>query len=100
MTRTVAGMALALGLISACPTWAAPPTITATTPFGVRRGVAAEVKIDGTNLKGTPELVAPFGVKFATPTATATNADAAHWKFTLEVDPDTAVGVYPIRVKT
>src|SRR3954462_2067205 len=98
MTRTLAGMAVALGLVSAGAAWAGPPTTTATSPFGARRGVATELTVDGTHLKGTPELIAPFGVTLGSPATT--NADAGHWKTTITVAPETAVGVYPIRVCT
>ena len=39
MTRTLAGLAVALGLVSAGLGLGRPAQITATTPFGVRRGV-------------------------------------------------------------
>jgi hypothetical protein len=98
MTRNLAGLALALALIWAGPAGAAPPTIKGTTPFGTCRGVATEVTFEGTNLKGTAELVAPFGFTVQSPSGP--NADAAHWKATFTVAPDTALGAYPIRVRT
>ena len=98
MTRTLAGLAVASAGLSAGSASAAPPTIKGTTPFGACRGVATEVTFEGTNLKGTPELVAPFGVTLQP--AAAPNADAAHWKATITVAPETALGVYPIRVRT
>jgi hypothetical protein len=98
MTRTLAGLAVALAGISAGSAWAAPPTLKGTTPFGVTRGVATEVTFEGTNLKGSPELIAPFGVTVQPPSGP--NTDAAHWKATINVAPDTALGAYPIRVRT
>src|SRR3954447_4377092 len=98
MTRPLAGLAVALGLATAAHAWAAPPTISGSTPYGVRRGEAAEVTFDGKDLKGSPELIAPFRLTL-TP-STSPNADAAHWKAKLVVAPETAVGVYPIRVRT
>src|SRR5207248_3086708 len=73
-------------------------TINAASPFGVRRGDLTTVTFDGANLKGSPELVAPFRATLTPPSAP--NTDAGHWKATLVVDPETAVGVYPIRVRT
>lgn len=100
MTRTLAGWAVAMGLALApdATSWAAPPTIAATSPFGVRRGGATEVTFDGTNLKGNPELVAPPGIKITS--RSAPNGDASRWNATVTAAPDTAVGVYPIRVMT
>src|SRR5947209_1608320 len=98
MTRTLAGLALALAAISAGSAAAAPPTIKGTVPFGAPRSLATEVTFDGANLKGTPELVAPFGFKVEP--AAGPNADAAHWKATITVAADAALGAYPIRVRT
>ena len=57
---------------------------------------------DGTHLKGTPELIAPFGVTVSTPAPE--NADDAHWTATITVAPDTAVNARqvfpPIRSET
>src|SRR3954466_15561018 len=60
MTRPLAGLAVALGLATAANTLAAPPTISGSSPYGVRRGEAAEVTFDGKDLKGNPEIIAPF----------------------------------------
>jgi hypothetical protein len=99
MTRSLAGLALVLAWISSAgPAGAAPPTIKATVPFGACRGTPTEVTIEGTNLKGTPELVAPFGFTMQPPSSP--NADAGHWKATFTVADDTAIGAYPIRVRT
>jgi hypothetical protein len=100
MTRSFAGLAIALAWIgiSAGPAGAAPPTLKATTPFGACRGGATEVTFEGTNLKGTPELIAPFGFTVQSPAGS--NADATHWKVTFTVAPDVALGAYPIRVRT
>jgi hypothetical protein len=99
MTRSLSGLTVALGLLSAAAgAWAAPPTLKGSAPLGARRGVATEVTFEGTNLKGAVELVAPFPVERAAPSGP--NADAAHWKATLVVPPETAVGVYPVRVRT
>ena len=55
MTRTLAGLAVcARPRYPAASAWAAPPTIKATTPFGVTRGVATEVTFNGDNLTGNP----------------------------------------------
>jgi hypothetical protein len=100
MTRSLAGLGLAVALawIGPGPASAAPPTLKATVPFGACRGVATEVTFEGTNLKGTPALVAPFAFTQSTPAAP--NADAAHWKATITVAPGAALGNYPVRVRT
>ena len=77
---------------------AAPPKIEGVTPFGVQRGVAFEVTLTGQNLAGNPRLIAPFGFQLA-PTPPA-GSDATHAKFGVTAAPDTAIGVYPIRVAT
>src|SRR5689334_12330265 len=93
MTRSLAGLALVLAWISSAgPAGAAPPTIKATVPFGVCRGTPTEVTIEGTNLKGTPELVAPFAFTIQPPSGP--NADAGHWKATFTVAADAALGAY------
>jgi len=56
------------------------------------------VTIDGTNLNGIPEIVAPF--VYAQTSPPVPNGDGKHWKATLTIAPDTALGVYPIRVRT
>jgi hypothetical protein len=98
VNRTVAGSAVVLCLTLPTLARAAAPTIKGTTPVGVQRGASTEVTVDGTHLKGTPELIAPFA--FTSTVAEAPNADAGHWKTTINVAPGTAVGVYPIRVRT
>jgi hypothetical protein len=98
VTRTLAGLAIALAWTAADPAWAAPPTLKGTTPFGACRGTATEVTFEGTSLKGTPELVAPFGFTVQAPASP--NADAAHWKTTITVAPGTALGAYPVRLRT
>ncbi len=98
MNRTLAGLAMALAGIAAGSAAAAPPTVKGTTPFGVTRDVATEVTFEGSNLKGAPELVAPFG--FTVKPAAGPNTDAAHWKVSITVAPDSPMGAYPIRVRT
>ncbi len=75
---------------------AAPPQINGITPFGVKRGEPSEITINGANLTGNPKLVAPFKFVVVPPGA----GDAGNWKPKLNVDPQTPVGVYPIRVLT
>lgn len=100
MTRLLAGLAVAFGLtlVVNAPALAAPPQINGIVPFGVQRGTATEVTVNGTNLGGNPRLLAPFGVTAAVPPAGA--PDPANWKVKLTVDPAAAVGVYPVRVQT
>ena len=74
------------------------PRIDSISPIGVQRGSLAEINISGANLGGSVELIAPFGIKFATPAAP--NKEAGKWSFKATVDPATPIGVYLIRLKT
>ncbi|MHC5540711.1 hypothetical protein ACYOEI_21030, partial [Singulisphaera rosea] len=98
MNRFHVGLVAALGLISAATAWADPPLIQETTPFGVRKGEATEVTIAGANLAGNPQLIAPFA--FQAEPIPAASPNPAAWKFKINVQGDTPLGVYPIRVKT
>ncbi len=97
MRREIIGMALLLGLFQGPGVLAAPPLIKDITPAGVQRGVAMPVSISGADLTGNPRVIAPFGFQVKEP---APKSDASTWKLTLVVNPDVAVGVYPIRVQT
>lgn len=96
MVRKPIGLATLIGLTLSVPTWAAPPEIKGTTPFGVQKGVVTEVTITGANLASHPELVAPFPVVIAP----SEGSDAANWKLKVTVPPETPLGTYPIRVRT
>jgi hypothetical protein len=89
-----------LALILALPASvsAEPPRLTGTSPLGVERGKATDVTIQGSGLKESPRLLAPF--EFRTAASAASRSDAARWNVTLTVDPRVAAGVYPIRVVT
>jgi len=95
MPRPGPGLLIGWLAIAATAAQAAPPTIGSTKPLGVQRGVATEVTIAGTNLTGNPRLVAPFGAEVV-----PVSGDGAKWTFRLTAAADTAVGVYPIRVRT
>ena len=92
---------LLAGLVQAFGTdaMAAPPQIANIAPLGVRRGVANEVTISGSNLAGNPRLIAPFHFQIE-PIPAPVKSDAANWKIKLTVAADVAVGVYPIRIQT
>ena len=94
--RRAVDLALVLSLLAAAPAAAAAPQIKDITPSGVRRGGPAEVVVSGAGLAGNPRLIAPF----ASRSETVKGSDASAWKLKLTVDPDVAVGVYPIRVQT
>lgn len=83
-------------VLSATNALADPPKLNGTSPFGVRRGEPTELTIQGGNLGGNPELVAPFAFK-AEP---AEKSDGGNWRLKITVAPETPLGVYPIRVKT
>src|SRR5262245_32926721 len=74
------------------------PRLTGSTPVGVQRGKATDVTIQGSGLKDSPRLFAPFPFRIEA-TAGAGSEDAK-WKVTLLVDRGVAAGVYPIRVVT
>ena len=76
---------------------AAPPQISGSAPFGVKRGETVEVNFNGGNLGGNPRLVAPFSFKAE---AVEKGVEPSSWKFKLTADPSTAIGVYPIRILT
>jgi hypothetical protein len=101
MTRSTAGLAVVLGLtLGLTPSLvrAAPPQLKETSPLGLQKGVEADLTLSGSNLTGHPQLVAPFAF---TPSAEALpGSDASNWKLKLTVAPETAIGVYPIRVRT
>ena len=80
-TRTRAVAVLLSGLIHAfgAEARAASPQIANIAPLGVRRGVANEVTISGSNLAGNPRLIAPFHFQVEPSPATA-KSDAANWK--------------------
>ena len=67
-------------------------------PYGVQRGTATEVTIQGANLAGNPRLIASVPVVVEPPSEP--KEDAANWVAKLTVDPSVPVGVYPIRVAT
>ncbi len=92
---------LLAGLVQAFGTeaMAAPPQIANIAPLGVRRGVANDVTISGSNLAGNPRLIAPFHFQ-SEPIPAPVKSDAANWKIRLTVAADVAVGAYPIRIQT
>jgi hypothetical protein len=92
---------LLAGLIQAfgSEAMAASPQIGNIAPLGVRRGVANEVTISGSNLAGNPRLIAPFHFQIE-PSPPPAKSDATNWKIKLTVTADVAVGVYPIRIQT
>src|SRR5579883_3228397 len=98
MTREAVGLAVAIGLALSSPAWAAPPQINGITPFGAQRGVVTDLAINGGNLTGNPKILAPFA--FTADKPANDDSNAGNWKLKLTVSPETAIGVYPIRVVT
>jgi len=96
MMRTSLALTAVLAVSLPARSWADPPQLTGTGPLGVPRGLATEVTIQGANLAGNPQLVAPFPATVEP----APGGDAAKFKLKLTAGPGTPVGVYPIRVKT
>ena len=79
---------------------AAPPThrVDEISPLGVRRGFTTELTLHGSLLSGNPRLVAPF--RFVEEKPPPTGSDASTFKTRLTVDPETLLGIYPVRVLT
>lgn len=99
MTWKSPGLAVAFAVtLGVSTSWAAPPKINNISPLGARRGTATEVTINGGNLGANPQLIAPFAFTLAAPPAT--KSDAGNWRINLVVEPATAIGVYPVRVKS
>jgi len=110
MTRVISRTAglLGLGLLAAAvafhsargePPAAAPrPRVDEMSPLGVRRGFTCELTIRGSALSGNPRLVAPFRFIVAAPPPNG--SDASTFTIRLTVAPDTALGIYPVRVLT
>jgi hypothetical protein len=79
---------------------AVPPTprVDEISPLGIRRGYGTQLTVRGEALLGNPRLVAPFRLVVAPPTPSASNANTFETRLT--VDPDTPLGIYPVRVLT
>ncbi len=97
-THHALGWTVALGLSISSIALADPPQINNITPYGVQRGVATEVTINGGNLTGNPRIIAPIPLNVEPPAEP--NKDAGNWKLKLVVPSEVTVGVYPIRVQT
>ncbi len=95
--RAVRWIVSSVCVLATTTSLAAPPQISGTSPFGVKRGDSVEVKFNGTNLGGNPRLVAPFAFKAE---AVEKGVEPSSWRFKLTADPATAVGVYPVRILT
>ena len=95
MTRPLAALAVAVGLVAAVAAWAETPKFSSVGPLGARRGEATEVTVLGSNLEGKARLIAPFSAEVA-----AIAADPASWKFRISPAEDTPVGVYACRIRT
>lgn len=99
MTRRLPpGMVVLVLLVTAAATSARanPPQIKGITPLGIQRGVMTEVTINGADLAGNPQVIAPFAFE----AADKPSGDAANCKLKITVPAGVAPGAYPIRVKT
>jgi hypothetical protein len=74
------------------------PRIDDVNHLGVQRGVATELTIRGARLSGNPRLVAPF--RFTEANQGGRPSDPISFTTRVTVDPETALGVYPVRVLT
>ncbi len=92
------GLCVFVGIVLASTSRAEPPGINGISPFGIQRGVATPVNVNGANLKSNPRLIAPFGFRIGEPALPG--SDAANARFLLTVDGETPVGVYPVRMQT
>lgn len=99
MTRKSPSLLVALAVVLGANTcWAAPPKLNNISPLGARKGTATEVTFNGAGLGSNPQLIAPFAFTLGAPPAA--KSDAGNWRINLLVDPATAIGVYPVRVKS
>jgi hypothetical protein len=89
---------LAVALVFGVSAQAGSPQIGNISPFGVQRGVATEVTVNGGNLLGNPHVIAPFPIR--TEPVDPKRSSAGAWTFRMTVASDVAIGVYPIRVQT
>jgi hypothetical protein len=95
MTRPLAALAVAVGLVAAFAAWAETPKVSSMSPLGVRRGEGTEVTFFGSNLEGKARLIAPFSAEVV-----PINADVASWKVKITPAAETPVGVYVCRIRT
>jgi len=81
---------LIVSLVLPASTWAAPPTLTGTTPLWVTRGKTMEIIVRGSALAENPRLVALFA--FRLEGSAGGGPGAAEWRVRLTVDARAAVG--------
>jgi hypothetical protein len=74
------------------------PRVDAVSPLGVWRGYANELTVRGAAMLGNPRLVAPFRFVVASPAPSGSDANTFETRLT--VDPDTPLGIYPVRMLT
>lgn len=98
MTRRSAAFAVVVGLALAGHARAEAPQLTEVRPYGVQRGVAADLSVQGSRLDPSTRIIAPFAFT-ATDTEPKSTLSALR-KFKITVAPDTPVGIYSIRVRT
>ena len=110
MSRPTTSLAVVAGLILAASALSAPadgdkvrvsppkgpPNLQGIRPLGVRRGTLQALVFRGKDLWEGLELVAPFA--FEIESAVETGGDA--WSLMIRVDPETPIGVYPVRVRS
>ena len=89
---------LVVGLALTATAQAAPPQVGSTAPFGLQRGVATELTVNGSNLANNPRLLTPFKIVLCE--GLPKGSSASSWKARVTADPATPVGVYPVRVQT
>ncbi len=93
---------LVLGTLLAGASLSAQPVLNSIRPRGASPGSTARLVLEGRHLSELPKLLASVALT-ATP-LTGTNSDAAGAEesiaFLVEVSPDAAPGVYPLRIET
>jgi hypothetical protein len=74
--------------------YAAPPSLTGTSPAGLTRGRTVDLTFQGAGLAGMPEIISNLPLQYTK----AENKDAAKWSIKVAVPADAPLGVFPIRV--
>ena len=74
--------------------YAAPPSLTGTSPAGLARGKTVDLTFQGASLAGMPEIISNLPLQYSK----AENKDAAKWTVKVTLPADAPLGVFPVRV--
>ena len=74
--------------------YAAPPSLTGTSPAGLTRGKTVDLTFQGASLAGMPEIISNLPLQYTK----VENKDAAKWTVKVTLPADAPLGVFPVRV--